>query len=331
LPPPLSVVIPSHNRPDLLQLCLQSVTSHAPNGTEIIVVDDASADGSVSAAAQQFAGVRVLRLDRRGGFCVAANTGIRAAQSAVVELLNDDTEVSPGWADAALAHFDDASIGAVAPLVLCKTTNAEQQCVDSAGDCYFVGGVAGKRGHGRPVGPDWLQGGEVFGASASSAFYRRDLVVSLGGFPEHFGAYFEDVDLAFRLHRAGARVWYEPRSRVWHRVSASYGAPAAELLQRQSRNEELVFWRNVPASDLWLALPLHAAVLAGKAWRRWREGHFLSFVRGRLQALGETAAILHHRRWLRQQCGSSREQAWPVEWRYRGGQRHAVTSLSSSA
>lgn len=118
--PPLSIVIPSHNRPDLLHLCLQSVTFHAPKGTEIIVVDDASADGCVGAAAQRFAGVRVLRLERRGGFCVAANIGIRAARSAVVELLNDDTEVSPGWADAALAHFADASIGAVAPLVLCN-------------------------------------------------------------------------------------------------------------------------------------------------------------------------------------------------------------------
>ena len=316
MPPPLSIVVPSHKRADLLHLCLQSVCRHAPPGTEILVVDDASLEGIVSATARRFDGVRVLRLERHSGFCIAANTGLRAANAAVVELLNDDTEVSSGWAEAALGHFDDRSIGAVAPLVLCGA--GEPPRVDSAGDRYFAGGIAGKRGHGQPLGPEWLQGGDVFGASASSAFYRRDLVLSLGGFPEHFSAYFEDVDLAFRLHWAGARVRFEPRARVWHRMSGSYGVPAGELLQRQSRNEELVFWRNLPASSLWRALPLHAAVVAAKAWRRWREGQLLPFVRGRLQVLGEAAAIVRHRRRLRQLHDSRDDGAWKVEWSYWG-------------
>jgi GT2 family glycosyltransferase len=318
LRPPLSIVIPSHNRPELLQLCLQSVERHAPKGTEIVVVDDASAEGIVSATAQRFDGVRVLRLERPSGFCVAANTGLRATNAEVVELLNDDTEVSSGWADAALAHFADVSIGAVAPLVLCGSPTDAAPRVDSAGDRYFAGGVAGKRGHGRLLDQAFLLGGEVFGASASSAFYRRDLVLSLGGFPEHFGAYFEDVDLAFRLHWAGARILYEPQSRVWHRVSASYGAPAAELLERQSRNEELVFWRNLPASRLWRVLPLHAAVVAGKAWRRWREGQLLPFLRGRLQALGEAAEIVRHRRRLQRLHPSFNDQTWGIESRFWG-------------
>jgi GT2 family glycosyltransferase len=313
LRPPLSIVIPSHDRADLLHLCLQSVVCHAPAGTEVLVVDDASPQERVSETAKEFGGVRVLRLDRRSGFCVAANRGIRAANAEVVELLNDDTEVSFGWADAALTHFGDASVGAVAPLVLYGPPTNDTPCVDSAGDRYSVGGIAGKRGHGQPLGPEFLQGGEVFGASASSAFYRRELVLRVGGFPEHFGAYFEDVDLAFRLHWAGARVLYEPRSRVWHRVSASYGTPAAELLECQSRNEELVFWRNLPAPQLLQALPLHAAVVAGKAWRHWREGQLLPFLRGRLRAMTETAAIVRHRRQLRQLHASTAYRAWGVE------------------
>jgi GT2 family glycosyltransferase len=317
LPPPLSIVIPSHNRADLLRLCLASVARHAPAGTEILVVDDASPGGRVTETAAAF-GVRVLRLDRRGGFCVAANAGLRAASAAVVELLNDDTEVSPGWADAALEHFKDDSIGAVAPLVLCGPPATEPPPVDSAGDRYFVGGVAGKRGRSRPLGPEFLQGGDVFGASASSAFYRRDLVLKVGGFPEQFGAYFEDVDLSFRLHRAGARVYYEPRSRVWHRVSASYGPPAADLLELQSRNEELVFWRNLPATRLLRALPLHLAVVAAKAWCRWREGRLLPFLRGRLRALGQATDVLRHRREMRTLSISPDDQTWGIEphfWR----------------
>jgi GT2 family glycosyltransferase len=317
--PGLSVVIPSHNRADLLRLCLVAVRRHAPAGTEVVVVDDGSPDGAVSRTASAFAGVRVLRRGRRGGFCAAANAGLDAATNPVVEFLNDDVEVEPGWADAALPWFADATVAAVAPLVLRagRSRSDRPTVIDSAGDRYYLGGVAGKRGCGRFVGPHYLRPGFVFGASASSAFYRRDAVRAAGGFPESFVAYFEDVDLAFRLHRAGFRVAYEPASRVWHRVSASYGPPSAALLEQQARNEERVFWRNLPGPALARALPLHLAVLAAKAWRRWREGRLLPFLRGKLGVLGEAAELVRHRRRLRT-LGSGRDwAAWGVEGRFR--------------
>jgi GT2 family glycosyltransferase len=291
----LSVVVPSHNRADLLRLCLASVARHAPAGTEVVVVDDASPGGAVAAAAAAFPGVRVVRLARRGGFCKAANAGVTAATQEVVELLNDDTEVEAGWAEAALAWFADPAVGAVAPLTLQHSDGGEPR-IDSAGDRYFVGGVAGKRGRGEPVGPEHLRARPVFGASASSAFYRRSAFLSAGGFPEEFGAYFEDVDLAFRLHWVGYRVMYEPASRVRHRVSASYGRPCRGLLEQQARNEERVFWRNLPGRLLWRALPLHLAVLAAKAWRRWRAGELRPWLCGKLRLLGEAGDVLRRRR-----------------------------------
>jgi GT2 family glycosyltransferase len=257
----------------------------------------------------------VLRLERPGGFAAATNAGVRAARHPVVETLNDDTEVTAGWAGAALALFDDAAVAAVAPLVL-RRTGGEPR-IDSAGDRYFVGGVAGKRGHGEPLRPEYQRSCPVFGASASSAFYRRDAFLSAGGFPEQFGAYFEDIDLSFRLHRAGYRIVYEPASRVWHHVSASYGPPRRRLLEQQSRNEELVFWRNLPAGSLARALPWHLAVLAAKAWRRWREGNLLPFVRGRLRALAAMGDVRRHRWHLRPAC--ARDLAdWGVEKCYWG-------------
>jgi GT2 family glycosyltransferase len=309
----LTIVIPSHNRADLLRLCLASVERHAPADTEILVVDDASANGIISQTASTFDGVRVLRFERRRGFCAAANAGIRAAHHPIVELLNDDTEVSASWAEAALTHFADPGIAAVAPLVLRGAPNENPPSIDSAGDRYFLGGIAGKRGHGQPLSTRYLQGGEVFGVSASSAFYRRQALLDVGAFPEDFGAYFEDVDLSFRLHWAGHRLVYEPASWVWHRVSASHGKPARRLLEQQSRNEERVFWRNLPKSDLFRALPWHAAVLAAKAYRRWQQRELLPFILGRLRAWGEMPRILRHRRRLG--CGSARvnSAAWGVE------------------
>jgi GT2 family glycosyltransferase len=318
MPPSLSIVIPSRNRPDLLRLCLASVFRHAPPGTEVVVVDDASPAGAVTWAASAFEGVRILRLPRRGGFCCCANAGVRAARYPVVELLNDDTEVTAGWAEAALAYFADPRVAAVAPLVLRGPARQGVPQIDSAGDRYFVGGVAGKRGHGRPLGPAYLQGGPVFGASASSAFYRRDTLLTAGAFPEEFGAYFEDVDLSFRLHWMRYQVVYEPRSRVWHRVSASHGRPTRRLLEQQSRNEERVFWRNLPGRDLPRAIPWHLAVLAAKACRHWGDGGLLPFVCGRLRVVGDVARLLRHRRWLRAINPVPDLAAWGVEERFWG-------------
>jgi GT2 family glycosyltransferase len=263
---------------------------------QVVVVDDASPGGAVERTALRFSGVEVCRLPLRRGFCVAANTGVVRAAGEVVQVLNDDTEVTAGWAEAALARFASPAVSAVTPLVLLGRPGDGPQRVDSTGDVYLSAGVARKRGHGELLQRRHLVGGPVFGASGSGSFYRRAGFLAAGGFPEEFVAYFDDIDLSFRLRRAGGIVWYEPASRIHHCVSSSYGPPAGDLLALQSRNEELVWWRNTPFSALMASLPLHLAALVGKALRRWREGQLRPFVRGRLQALALLAKTAAGRR-----------------------------------
>jgi len=308
-------VVPSHNRWDLLERCLATVREHAPPHAEILVVDDASPAAAVSAVARRFPAVRVLRLARQAGFCSAVNAGVAAARGDVIEVLNDDTEVAAGWADAALRWFAQSEVAAVAPLVL---LGPDGRRVDSAGDRYYLGGVAGKRGHGALLTRAFEQPRRTFGASASSAFYRREAFLKVGGFPTSFGAYFEDVDLAFRLNRAGFTTIFEPASKVLHRLSASHGLPGRRLLAQLSRNEERVFWRNVPARSLPAALPRHLLVLAGKAWRRWREGRLTPFLCGRLRLIAELPAILRHRRQLRRLGPATNIRPWQLERRFWG-------------
>lgn len=310
---PLSVVIPSHNRPDLLRRCLASLARHAPRGTEVLVIDDGSTGACVSVAAGEFPGVRLLRHERAGGFCAAANAGLHAASRPIVELLNDDTEVTTGWAESALVHFRQPGVAAVAPLVLLGPVDQRAPRVDSAGDRYYLGGIASKRGHGRLLGPEHLRAGTVFGASACAAFYDRAAVLAVGGFPEELGAYFEDVDLAFRLHWAGHRVVYEPACRVWHHGASSHGPCRGALLAQQARNEEWVFWRNLPTSLLARALPRHLAVLVAKAVRRWREGAFRPWLLGKLRVLGQWRAILRHRLHLQARWADADPSGWGID------------------
>lgn len=278
--PALSVVIPSRQRVDLLRRCLRSVIRHAPPRTEIIVVDDASEDSSVCRATHEFRGVRVVRLRRPAGFCVAANLGVRLAHHPIVQLLNDDTEVAPGWATSALAAFDDPGVASVAPLVMLHPESAG--VIDSAGDMYDRGGFAWKRGHGKPLNAEYLRPAEVDSASGCAAFYRRAAFLAAGGFAESFGAYFEDVDLGHRLRRFAGRTVYAPRSRVIHHGSSSYGQATGPLLERQSCNEERLFWRHQTGSTADVAR--HLVVLAGKLARRLREGTASPWLLGRLRA-----------------------------------------------
>jgi len=283
--PRLSIVIPSFNRPDLLRQCLESVAAFSPPHTQIVVVDDGSRDRAISRAAFGWTGVETIRLEQSQGFAIAANRGISVARGEIIELLNDDTQVTSGWADAALRWFEDSKVAAVAPLVL-KGPRSGYPIIDSAGDEYDEGGFASKRGHGQPLTNRFRSPCQVFGASASSAFYRADVLRSVGGFPADFGAYFEDVDLSWRIRRAGFRTMYEPQSVVWHRVGSSY-RKRRSLIETQSRNEERVFWRNVP--NVWRAFPRHLAVLCGKAIRRSREGTLIPWIIGRARAFVELA------------------------------------------
>lgn len=261
----------------------------------MLVVDDGSPEAIVSRTAQAFQ-AEVLRLESRRGFCVACNAGVQQARGEVVQLLNDDTEVCAGWVQAALQPFANARIAAVSPLVLLGPPGTHcPERIDSAGDIYYRAGFAAKRWHGRSIAPKYLQSAEVFGASGSAAFFRRDAFLRVGGLPEEFTAYFDDVDLSFRLRRAGYRIWYEPASRVYHRVHSSYGRPHDDLLAQQSRNEELVFWRNLTAGELIWAVPMHLCVLIAKAMRRLAEGQLSPWLRGRWQALSCWRAILYHR------------------------------------
>lgn len=284
LPPVLSVVIPTYNGKHLLEACLASIDRHRPARVtlEVIVVDDASTDGTVAWLESHFPGVRLVARAQNGGFCEAANAGIAAARGAFIQLLNNDAEVTAGWAEAGLAPFANPNVGSVAPLVLMR---ADPSRVDSAGDGYAFFGLPFKRGHGAHAARWQNQpAAEVFGASASSAFYRTEVLRRLGGFDAAFGSYYEDVDLAFRLRWAGYTCRFAPECVVLHDVSATYDHGSRELQRRMARNAELIFWRNLPMRWLIAAFLPHIAFLLVQSGWRTAQGRGWPFVLGKRDA-----------------------------------------------
>jgi GT2 family glycosyltransferase len=292
--PSLSIIIPTFNGLALLRRCLRSVCAYAPPHTQIIVVDDASTDDTVAWLGAHYPQVTAVRLETNQGFCGVVNAGLRHVTGEVVELLNNDTEVFPGWADACLAHFADPTVGSVAPLV---TRLGAPDVIDSSGQGYHICGWAFDRGHGRPVQVRDLIGGEVFGPSGSCGFYRTSAVRQLGGLWPVYGFYFEDTDLAFRLGWAGWRNLYEPTSRVGHLGSATTGGPHSDRTVRLlARNEEIVHWANVPGRDLLLGLAPHLAFLLVRLVRSFYRGQAGPFLLGKLDFVRNCPAIVRRRR-----------------------------------
>jgi len=294
--PACSVVIPTYNGRHLLEVCLASVARCLPIGVdvEVVVADDASTDDTADWIALRHPEVRLVQLDRNLGFVGAANAGIAAARGEIIQLLNNDTEVSPGWIETGLAPFSDPQVGSVAPLVLVRSDPAR---VDSAGDSYSFFGWPCKRGHGQRA-LDWERhpADLVFGASGSSAFYRASALDRVGAYDPAFGSYYEDVDLAFRLRWAGYTCVFEPACRIMHEVSASYDHGKPALQRRMSRNAEILFWSNLPLRWLLLATIPHAGfTIAQGAWRL-AGGRAKSFWLGKLDALRDWPRFSSRRR-----------------------------------
>jgi hypothetical protein len=144
----------------------------------------------------------------------------------------------------------------------------------------------------------------VFGASGSSAFYRAEALHRVGAYDPGFGSYYEDVDLAFRLRWAGYGCVFAPTCRILHEVSASYDHASPALQRRMARNAEVLFWTNLPAAWLGIAIAPHVAFLIAQGLWRLARGRARPFLLGKLDALRDWPE-LRRRRALRAHLAAS--------------------------
>jgi len=204
------------NSADSIVDCLVSLRGQGHS--ETIVVDNGSTDDTASLVRAHCPEATLLSFKENVGFCRASNRGIAQSQRDYVLLLNDDARLEPGYirqlCEALEAHPRAAT--AVGKLV---TIRAGQHHIDSAGIdlcAYALRPI--DRGHGEIDQGQYDQPGSIFGPSAAAALYRRSALSMLGEppFDEQLFAYYEDVDLAWRLSRAGWSHRYAPQAVAFH-------------------------------------------------------------------------------------------------------------------
>jgi GT2 family glycosyltransferase len=254
VPTRVTVVIPNWNGERFLKLCLNSLRDQSFRDFETLLVDSGSTDGSLGFVAESFPEVKTIALGENRGFSGAVNAGIRASETELVALLNNDTEQNPGWLEALVRAAEDHP---EAGLFASKLVDFhDRRLLDGAGDAMRLSGLPYRLGHGERDRGRFDVPGYVFGACAAAALYRRSLFDEIGLFDEDFVSYCEDGDLSFRAQLAGYRCFYVPGSVVYHMGSASTGGKRSPTATRLgTRNSFSLLVKNLPLSTVPHILP----------------------------------------------------------------------------
>jgi GT2 family glycosyltransferase/peptidoglycan/LPS O-acetylase OafA/YrhL len=290
----VGVVIVNRNAGPHLAQVLESLDEQTVVPHRIVVVDNASTDGSLDGLAQRFPAAEIVALDENLGFAAANNRAVEmCGDCEFVALLNPDAFPEPRWLEALIAAADaHPEHGFFASrLVL----DAEPDTLDGTGDMYHVSGMAWRRDQGGPARVERPEG-ETFSACAAAALYRRSAFVAVGGFDESFFCYYEDTDLAFRLRLAGYRCLYVPGAVARHVGSATTGLLSDFTIYHSSRNQVWTYVKNMPGRLFWIYLPQHllVALLATLAYAL--QGHGRAAGRGKRDALRDLPRVLGDRR-----------------------------------
>ncbi len=237
--PDLSVSIVNTNSRALLLACLDSLVG---TEAEIVVLDNASEDGSADSVRERFPDVRVIAQSHRAGFGVNHNTVIRATTGRYVYVLNEDTTAGDWGFEALTAYLDDhPRVAALGPRIVYPGGRLQDSAwrfptpLVSTISLATLGrlGVTQSRGD-EPRAVDWVMGAAVM--------LRREALDEVGLFDESFFLYSEEVDLQARLHRAGWEVHYFPRVSVVHHES-QFSADIPERRINEMWRSRHRYWR----------------------------------------------------------------------------------------
>lgn len=214
-----SVIVLSYNGKDYLGPCLSSLRASDYGNLEVLLVDNASQDGSPSYVAQAFPEVRVVGNKRNLGFAGGMNRGIAQARGPFLAFLNQDTTVRPDWLGSLVRALGVAGIGVVGSKIYYPDGRTLQH---AGGVIRYPQALADHYGYRQLDQGQWNEPRDVDYVTGAAFATRRDVLEAIGTFDEGFHpAYFEDADLCFRAREAGYRVLYEPEAVVVHHESAT--------------------------------------------------------------------------------------------------------------
>lgn len=263
VPPSVAVVVLTWNGRDLTLDCLRSLEAVTTPNVRVMVVDNASTDGTVAAIRDRYRErIDILENPANLGFAEGNNAGIRRALdegARFILLLNNDTTVAPNFIDELLlAMRESGGIGIATPKIY---------FAEPPNRIWYAGGeISLWRGTARHIGIRETDRGQhdrprdVDYASGCAFFARREVFERVGLLDESYRAYFEDADLCMRAAKAGFRIRYVPAAKVWHRISASTGGQVSRAKISRKLASARRFFATYARPVHWLTIPLFFVV-----------------------------------------------------------------------
>jgi GT2 family glycosyltransferase len=255
-----AVVILNYNGEKLLPQFLPSVIENSKEA-RVIVVDNGSTDASVSILKQSFPQIELITFEKNFGFCGGYNRAIESIQADVIVLLNSDVEVTPGWLHSPLQLLgSNKKIAAIQPKILSYQNKKQFEYAGAGGG--FIDGWGYPFCRGRIF--QTLENDEgqyndqiqVFWASGACLIIRREQYLALGGLDESFFAHMEEIDLCWRLNRAGYSIYYDGKSTVYHLGGGTLSAGSPRKVYFNFKNGLTLLLKNLPAGQLIYKLPI---------------------------------------------------------------------------
>lgn len=274
----ISLVIPNYNGKNLLEKNLPKVFDELDNyrngKTEVIIVDDASIDGSVSFLnSLKYKGLKVLVNEKNLGFSSTVNKGVAATSGGIIILLNTDIYPEKGFLEPLLSQFKDEKVFAVG--CLDKSVEGEKVVLRGRGLGEWKRGfLVHRRGEVDKTNTLWVSGG--------SGAFRKSIWETLGGLNEIYNPfYWEDIDISYRALKSGYKVLFEPKSIVVHEHEK--GAIKSKYFPSQIRviaykNQFIFVWLNADSNTL-LTHILWLPYQFVKAWISLDVAFYLGFLK----------------------------------------------------
>ena len=224
-----------------------------PDNLEIVIVDNASGDGSLQKLREREKDAVVVSSPRNSGFAGGCNLGVQHSSGEIVAFLNSDAKPDTSWVSSALESFDTyENVGAVASQV----QNWEGTHVDFSGAGLTWYGMGYRPLTGDKVTKKKQRPSPVLFGTGSAMFVRRSVFEQLGGFDESFFMFFEDVDFGWRLNLSGYTFLYQPQSLAFHRYHGSMsGIPKHREQFLLERNALYCLYKNLDDTQLQRILP----------------------------------------------------------------------------
>lgn len=243
-----SVIIPNWNGKNLLEDCLISLGRQTVKEFEIILVDNASTDGSLEYVENNFPQVRIIKLMKNFGFAKAINEGVKASDTEYVVFLNNDTRVGKYWLESLIKCAD------LHPEVISVNSKLlnfyDRKIIDGVGMMINEVGQAKSVGWQKEDKGQYDKESYIFGSTGGASLFRRKDFIKVGLFDENFFMYSEEVDFAFRAQFLGYKSILCPKAVVYHKHKATAKKLPSHIEYWQFRNMTQTIIKDFPTSIL---------------------------------------------------------------------------------